>query len=255
MKNLSHFISSICLLFILSCSGTNSGSGVSLQERFNTGMENLEREKYLQAQTDFKYVVMRGTGTDLGDDAQYYLGESYFKNKEYLLAVAEYEKLTRRMAFSPFVEDARFKICESYRIESPKYYHDQEYTKKAIERYQEFLDDFPESKLNDAAVKSIETLRGKLGKKIYETGVLYMKLDEFESAKITFQSVMDMYYDTEIIQLAYQGMVEALAKNKEIDEARSLLNQHENILVEFGLYDDAAKTIEKMQKTILKASN
>ena len=47
-------------------------------------MENLEREKYLQAQTDFKYVVMRGTGTDLGDDAQYYLGESYFKNKEYL---------------------------------------------------------------------------------------------------------------------------------------------------------------------------
>ena len=108
-------------------------------------MENLEREKYLQAQTDFKYVVMRGTGTDLGDDAQYYLGEAYFRNKEYLLAVAEYEKLTRRMGFSPFVEDARFKICEAYRIESPKYYHDQEYTKKSLERYQEFLDDFPES--------------------------------------------------------------------------------------------------------------
>ena len=83
MKNLNHFISSTCFLLLLSCSGTNSGSGVSLQERFNTGMENLEREKYLQAQTDFKYVVMRGTGTDLGDDAQYYLGESYFKNKEY----------------------------------------------------------------------------------------------------------------------------------------------------------------------------
>ena len=159
------------------------------------------------------------------------------------------------MAFSPFVEDARFKICESYRIESPKYYHDQEYTEKAIERYQEFLDDFPESKLNDAAVESIEILRAKLGKKIYETGVLYMKLDEFESAKMTFQSVMDMYYDTEIIQLAYQGMVEALARNKEIDEAKSLLSEHENILVESGLYDNAAKTIEKMQKIILKASN
>ena len=162
MKNLTHLISLLCLLLILSCSGTNSGSGVSLQERFNTGMENLEREKYLQAQTDFKYVVMRGTGTDLGDDAQYYLGESYYNNDEYLLAIAEYEKLTRRMAFSPFVEDARFKICESYRIESPKYYHDQEYTEKAIERYQEFLDDFPESKLNDAAVKSIENLRESL---------------------------------------------------------------------------------------------
>ena len=255
MKNLSYSISSIFLLFIIACAGSNSGGGVSLQERFNSGMGNLEIEKYLQAQTDFKYVVMRGTGTDLGDDAQYYLGEAYFRNKEYLLAVAEYEKLTRRMAFSPFVEDARFKICEAYRIESPKYYHDQEYTKKSLERYQEFLDDFPESKLNDAAVESIEILRGKLGKKIYETGILYMKLDEFESAKMTFQSVMDMYYDTEIIQLAYQGMVKALARNKEIDEAKTLLSEHENVLVESGLYDDAAKTVEKMQKTILKTTN
>jgi len=255
MKSLSYFILSLFLLLLFSCAGSNSGSGVSLQDRFNSGMENLEREKFLQAQTDFKYVVMRGTGTDLGDDAQYYLGEAYFKNKEYLLAVAEYEKLTRRMAFSPFVEDARFKICEAYRIESPKYYHDQEYTEKALERYQEFLDDFPESKLNDAAVESIEILRGKLGKKIYETGVLYMKLDEFESAKMTFQSVIDMYYDTEIIQLAYQGMVEALAKNKEIDEAKVLLSKHKNFFVESDLYDDAAKTIEKMQKKILKDSN
>ena len=151
------------------------------------------------------------------------------------------------MAFSPFVEDARFKICESYRIESPKYYHDQEYTEKAIERYQEFLDDFPESNLMMLPLNPLKLLEVNL-EKIYETGILYMKLDEFESAKMTFQSVMDMYYDTEIIQLAYQGMVEALAKNKEIDEAKSLLSEHENVLVESGLQDDAAKTIEKMQK-------
>ena len=43
--------------------------------------------------------LIRGTGTDLGDDAQYYLGEAFFRNEEYLLAVAEYEKLTRRMGF------------------------------------------------------------------------------------------------------------------------------------------------------------
>ena len=33
----------------------------------------LKNEKYLQAQSDFKYVLMRGTGSDLGDDAQYHL--------------------------------------------------------------------------------------------------------------------------------------------------------------------------------------
>ncbi len=255
MKNIIQILLSFSILIIISCAGSKSDGEVSLQDRFNIGLENLEDEKYLQAQSDFKYVVMRGTGSDLGDDAQYYLGEAFFRNKEYLLAVSEYEKLTRRMAFSPFVEDARFKICEAYSIESPKYYHDQEYTEKALERYQEFLDDFPESKLNDDAVTSINLLREKLGLKLYETGILYMKLEEYESAKMTFQSVIDLYYDTEIIQHAYQGMVKALVKNKEMDEAKTVLNDHRTEFLEEGLYDDAKKTIDKMEKNLSKDNN
>jgi len=255
MKIIFHMLFPVLIFMIMSCAGSKNDGEISLQEKFNMGMEHLESEKYLQAQTDFKYVVMRGTGSDLGDDAQYYLGEAYYRNKEYLLAVSEYEKLTRRMAFSPFVEDARFKICEAYRIESPKYFHDQEYTEKALERYQEFLDDFPNSELNDDAVASINILREKLGKKIYETGILYMKMEEFESAKMTFQSVIDLYYDTEIIQHANQGMVKALASNKEIDEAHAFLSDHESGLLEEELYDDAKRTIEKMQKIILKDNN
>ena len=225
---------------------------MALQDTFMSGLENLESEKYLQAQSDFKYVVIRGTGSDLGDDSQYYLAEAYYRNEEYLLAVAEYEKLTRRMGFSPFVEDARFKICEAYRIESPKYYHDQEYTEKALERYQEFLDDFPNSPFIDDVVVSIEILREKLGKKVYETGVLYMKMEEYESAKITFQQVIDLYYDTGIIYEAYQGMVQALAKNREIDEALAFLNDYKMELMGEGHYDLAQETIEDIQKIIAK---
>ena len=225
---------------------------MALQDTFMSGLENLESEKYLQAQSDFKYVVIRGTGSDLGDDSQYYLAEAYYRNEEYLLAVAEYEKLTRRMGFSPFVEDARFKICEAYRIESPKYYHDQEYTEKALERYQEFLDDFPNSPFIDDVVVSIEILREKLGKKVYETGVLYMKMEEYESAKMTFQQVIDLYYDTGIIYDAYQGMVMALAKNREIDEALAFLNDYKMDLMGEGHYDLAQDTIEDIQKIIAK---
>ena len=110
----------ILLMFLISCAGTKNSDELTLKVIFNQGMNNLENSKYLQAQSDFKNVLIRGTGTDLGDDAQYFLGESYYRNKEYLFAIAEYEKLTRKMSYSPFVEDARFKICEAYRIESPK---------------------------------------------------------------------------------------------------------------------------------------
>ena len=230
----------------------NSLELLVVQEIFMSGLDNLESEKYLQAQSDFKQVVIRGTGSDLGDDAQYYLGEAYYRNEEYLLAVSEYENLTRRLGFSPFVEDARFKLCEAYRIESPKYYHDQEYTEKALDRYQEFLDDFPNPPFIDDVVLSIEILREKLGKKVYETGILYMKMEEYESAKMTFQQVIDQYYDTGIIYDSHQGMVLALANNREIEEALAFLNDYKMELMGDGHYDLAQETIEDIQKIIAK---
>ena len=243
------FISTIVFLsiFLINCAGINNDGEISLKDKFTEGLDNLEKEKYLQAQTDFKYVLLRGTGTELGDDAQYYLAEAFFRNEEYLLAISEYEKLTRRMGFSPFVEDARFKVCEAYSIESPKYYHDQEYTEKALERYQEFLDDYPRSKFINDVLISIDLLRGKLGKKVYETGVLYMKMEEYESAKISFQAVIDQYYDTEIIYLAHEGMVKALAKNNEFDEAIVMLNRYKMEFIERDLFENLNQYIRSLE--------
>ena len=146
-----NFSTSIFFLIILfSCAGSKNEDEITIKERFESGLLNLEKGKFLQAQLDFNNVLIRGTGSDFGDDAQYFLGESYYRNKEYLEAITEFEKLTRRMGFSEYVEKARFKICEAYKIESPQYFHDQEYTLKALERYQEFMDDYPESEYLDS---------------------------------------------------------------------------------------------------------
>ena len=242
----------ILLLLLSSCAGTKNNDELTLQDIFDQGMDNLKNSKYLQAQSDFKSVLIRGTGTDLGDDAQYFLGESYYRNKEYLLAIAEYEKLARKMGYSPFVEDARFKICEAYRIESPKYYHDQEYTLKALERYQEFLDDYPNSILLDDALSSIYVLRDKLAKKAFETGILYMKMEEYESAKLSFQRVIDKFYDTSYFAPSKKEMVIALAKNKEADAAKIFLDSNKILLTEKNLYKKAQEAIEHISSKLSK---
>ena len=156
------------------------------------------------------------------------------------------------MGFSEFIEDARFKICEAYRIESPTYFHDQQYTEKALERYQEFLDDFPQSKYRANSLESIETMRNKMGKKLHEAGILYMKMEEYESAKMTFTQVIDKYYDTEMVFMARQELVKAMAYNREIDEAISFLNENKQILQEHDLFEDAKGAIHEIQNVILK---
>ena len=155
------------------------------------------------------------------------------------------------MGFSPFVEDSRFKICEAYRIESPKYYHDQEYSEKSLQRYQEFLDDYPNSKYTSDVLMSIETLREKLGRKLYESGILYMKMEEFESAEMSFQKTIDLYYDTKILNKAIQGKIKAMAKKGDLEIASELLLKHKESLINENLFseiDDEIKNI-KLKKS------
>ncbi len=232
------------LILIFSCSGSKKNFDISLKDKFDSGMSNLEKGKYLQAQVDFNDVLLRGTGSELGDDAQYFLGEAYYQNNEYLDAITEFEKLTRRMGFSEYVEKARFKICEAYKIESPKYYHDQEYTVKALERYQEFMDDYPNSEYTELIILSIEELRNKLAEKLYQTGILYIKMEEFESAKIAFNEAINKYYDTDIIHKLYQGLIITLSKNLEVEKAYKILKKHESSLKQFNLYSDALSSID-----------
>ena len=165
----------LLLIIIFGCSSTSPDESLSLSEHLKIGMDYLDQEEYVKAQDEFKFVLSRGTGTDYGDDAQFFLAEAYFLNDQFLLSITEYENLTRKMAFSPFFEKSRFRICEAFRIESPDYYNDQSYTEKALERYIEFLDDFPDSEYNQTVTESMSILRNKLAMKLYETGVLYLK--------------------------------------------------------------------------------
>ena len=254
MKNIHHKLFILLISIYYSCAGTKTGTELSIKEKFEIGMENLENEKYLQAQLDFNNVLIRGTGSDYGDDAQFYLGESYYRNEEYLNAITEFEKLTRRMGFSEYVEEARFKICESYKIESPKYFHDQEYTQKALERYQEFIDDYPKSKYLSLILLSIKDLRNKMATKLYQTGILYIKMEEYPSAKIAFKNAIDSYYDTDIIHLAKQGLIIASAKNLEIASAIELLSENELSLKDNKLYKEASLAI-RINKKILDKIN
>ena len=210
----------LLLIIIIGCSSTVPDENLSIAEHLKIGIDYLDQEEYIKAQDEFKFVLSRGTGTDYGDDAQFFLAESYFLNEQFMLSIVEYENLTRKMAFSPFFEKARFRICEAYRIESPDYYNDQSYTEKALERYIEFLDDFPESEYNKNVTESMSILRNKLAKKLYETGILYLKMDEFEPARMSFNDALDQYYDTDIIDQIHYGIIKSFVKEKNIDQAK-----------------------------------
>ena len=108
---------------LYSCSSNTSRRDIDYNEEFEKGKAALSKKKYIKAQDYFNTVVIGASHTELGDDALFYLGESFFLEKNHLLAISEYDRLIRRMPFSPFIEKARYRICEAYLLLSPKYFN------------------------------------------------------------------------------------------------------------------------------------
>tara|TARA_B100000315_G_C14595987_1_gene599348 strand:+ start:5345 stop:6118 length:774 start_codon:yes stop_codon:yes gene_type:complete len=217
----------ILIIGLFGCSGSNVDLTVDdILERYEKGLKYFEKKKFFRAQEEFEYVLLRGRHTDKADDAQYYLAESYFFNKEYLTAIVEYDRLIRMMGTQTnYLELSRYRICQCYAEESPKYYHDQSHTDKAIEKFQEFIEDFPESEYVEDAEEMIQVLRAKLAKKVYESAYLYVKLQEYESAIIYLNSLLDTYYDTSWADEGRLLYVQLYLKLGKIDEAREYLNE------------------------------
>tara|TARA_Y100000389_G_scaffold24070_1_gene20772 strand:+ start:7448 stop:8236 length:789 start_codon:yes stop_codon:yes gene_type:complete len=217
ISNMRFIIISI-FFFVTGCGWANPfDDNIPYKTRFEDGLSFFEEEKYPKAAQQFTIIVDRASHTDLGDDALFFLAESYYLDENYDLALIEYEKLVSRMGFSPYIEKTRWRICETLMALSPNYYHDQESSKKAIVEIQQFLDDYPSSDYSNDADNLIKELRLRLAKKNMETGVLYFKLKAYDSAIVAYKVVISDYYDTKYFKDA----------NLEVIRCMMLLNQGE----------------------------
>jgi outer membrane protein assembly factor BamD len=166
-------------------------------EQFEYAKRIFDKKDYDKAKIQFSIVVMNNPGGLIIEKAQFYLAESYFFLKEYILAVEEYEKLIRSFPQSSFVDDASYKIGMCYYELAPGYALDQEYTLKAISRFQQFVEDYPDSDLRQEVEKRSMECRTKLAKKEFKAGELYRKTSYYSAAIISFDAVLEKYYDTE----------------------------------------------------------
>lgn len=224
---MNHFVRSgifwALITTTMACSGARNLRNLSFQERLEYAQELFDKGKYLDAKTQFQILVLNNPGSSVVDKSQFYLAECYFNLKEYITAAAEYEKLTNLYPRSEYVDDALYKIGLAYFELSPKPALDQKYTYQAIDVFQRFLEEFPESDLVPDVTRKLQQSREKLAEKEYNTGTLYRKLAYYESAIISFDEILTNFYDTIFADRAYYWKAYCLYKTDKLHEARDLL--------------------------------
>ncbi len=207
----------ISFVLLVSC-GDEVVEQLSAKALFEKAVKLYQEEEYTKAATEFNNLSYIAAGTEYEDQAKFYLGMSYFQQKNYIQASDAFEQLIRTNAGSILVPDASYYKALSYYKMSPRSSLDQTNAIEAIADFQTFIDYFPaHAKVKDA-IEKITELREKLGKKEYENGITYMKLEYYKSATTYFQYVIDKYYDTQYAEKAMAGKVESLFFRKRWDE-------------------------------------
>lgn len=208
MRNVLFF--SIALLTLISCRSEDLiNPGDSLEVAYEKALNQYNNENYTEASRAFETVISIGRGTDIGQDAQFYLAESHFKNRRYLIAASEYSRYMQFYPNSDRREQAEFQEALSYYHLSPRFRLDQTYTNNAINRFRLFMDRYPNSERREEAANYIVELRSKLAQRDFNAAEFYMRTDRFNSAAIYYGLVMDQYPETVWAERALVKQIEA----------------------------------------------
>lgn len=245
MKKLLFFI---LILIIAGCSSSVDTTTMSAEEHFNYAMELYNDEDFEEVVGEFQTILLQYPGSAVSDDAQYYLGMTYFKREQFLLAAYEFSKLIKDYPTSQYLADSQFMLAESYYQLSPPYQLDQAYSKKAIEEFQAFIDVFPTNPRSEEAAKKINEMNNKLAEKLFNSAVIYEKMEYFLAAISYYGKVFEIYHDTKFGPVAlYKKINLELMKNKITD----VLKDSSDFLRRYADNEYAAE-IKKIQDSVLK---
>ncbi len=234
------------------CGGRRSISELTASELFATGLEAYEDEDYVDAIDYFQACIYNYPGRTVVDTAQYYLGLSYYGNKEYKVAEVEFGRLVSNYPASVYFEHAIFMRAVCAFESAPDHYGlDQTELETALDRLEDFVIDFPESELVPDAQEYIRVGRNRLGRKAYEAGVVYHRMGAYKAAKKYFQHVIDEYTDTEWAAGATYMLAEENLKLANYEEAGQVF---EDFLVVFPDHEWTDKAAVRAEEAGFKAA-
>jgi len=189
---------SLATALVIGCATHPPLTEMTQDEAFSYLSQRFTTEHYLDAAEGLDYFTLNYSGSAVIDSAQLLLGWSHYHLKEFLVAASSFEELPRRFPNSPLAPEALHSVGLCYWKLSPRYSLDQEYTNKCIDAFQNFIDNYPKltARVGEAQ-EYIGKCRDKLARKEYESGVIYLKMKDYQAAALYFRKITELYYDTQ----------------------------------------------------------
>ena len=113
-----------------------------------------------------------------------------------------------------------------YYLESDPFYLDQNYTTKAINQFQLFINTYPFSDKVDQCNELMGTLRERLAQKELETARLYFNTEKYKAAVTSFEVFMKEYPDSRYREEAHFMLIRSAFNLAEVSISSKKKNRY-----------------------------
>ena len=194
----------LCMVFVLFAGGCKSRfekirTSNNIAQKYQEAIKYYDNKKYSKALVLFDDLANRYRGQSEAEDLYYYIAYTNYRLRDYTSARYAFNEFVRSYSFSSRTEECRFMAAYCYYLEAPRYSLDQEYTYRAIESLQLFINLYPDSERAEESAELIQELRDRLEEKAFANAKLYLDMglmDDYRAAVIAFDNALRDFPDT-----------------------------------------------------------
>lgn len=261
MRNLI-IISSLLILFSCKSAFDETLKSRDIEKKEKLAFELYEKEDFFKASDLFKSLIQdKKSGSGI-EKMFFYYAMCDYKLGDFGLAAYEFERLIQKFPRGIYTEESQFYVGMSNYQKSPPSFLDQEYTYRAIESFQLFLDKYPKSNKKEQVNTKVDKLTRKLEFKMYRQAKLFYQMGEFKSSSVFFDNLLSEFPDTEFAEEVNYLIAESkfkLAKksveSKQIERYKASVNAvkvFNNKFKESSYNDRVLEIKERSQEQITK---
>jgi outer membrane protein assembly factor BamD len=201
-------------------------SDLSAEQGIQRIRERHSDESWDRVISDVNEFRSRYPYTQFAAEAELFQADAYFQTNRYPEAVVGYEDFLRKQPTHKEADFAHFRIARSYDLQAPEEIdREQENSFKAIEKYGQYLERYPNSRFVGEAKERVSVLRRRTADHSAFVARFYWKKDLYQGALTRYLQLLreyPMYADlkkeaTERAAGAYEQLAKELEKDPKSD--------------------------------------
>ncbi len=213
-------------LLTAGCSSSSPYDGLDADQLYEIGLNEYEEGEFGNAVKAMDRLLISFGTSDHIVAARLLLAHAYYAKGDYLTARAEYIRFMDRYAGHADAPKASLGVCRSLVALSPEPQRDQGYTLDAISICRNVVIDHAGTQEAATAATLANEMRMKMAEKAYMNADFYFRRGMYDSAIIYYESLAELYPETEWAPKALLGVYQAniaIGYDDIADEARQKL--------------------------------